>query len=35
MLYLMYRIVKLHTAYFNEEGVLITQPLECAKHYFK
>ena len=29
------RIVKLHTAFFNEEGVLITHPLECAKHYFR
>ena len=25
----------LHTAYYNEEGVLITNPLMCAKHYVK
>ena len=29
------RMVKLHTVYHNEEGVLITQPIKCAKHYFK
>lgn len=24
-----------HTAYYNEEGVMITNPLMCAKHYLK
>ena len=24
-----------HTAYYNKEGVLITNPLMCAKHYLK
>ena len=24
-----------HTAYYNEEGVLVTNPLMCAKHYLR
>ena len=24
-----------HTAYYNKEGVMITNPLMCAKHYVK
>ena len=27
--------LRIHTAYYNDEGVLITNPLMCAKHYFK
>ncbi len=29
------RLLKLHTAYFNKDGVLITLPLDCAKRYLK
>jgi len=28
-------MVKIHTAYYNDDGVLITQPVACALHYFR
>ena len=34
-LYFHYSFLRIHTAYYNDEGVLITNPLMCAKHYFK
>lgn len=29
------RFIKLHTAYFNAEGILVTAPVKCAVNYFK
>ena len=28
------RFLKLHTAYFNAEGILVTAPVKCAVNYF-
>ena len=33
-IYFYYSFCRIHTAYYNDEGVLITNPLMCAKHYF-
>jgi len=29
------RVLKVHTAYFNAEGILVTAPVMCATHYLK
>ena len=29
------RFLKLYTAYFNAEGILVTAPIKCTVNYFK
>ena len=35
ILYFVIRLLKVHTAYYTSDGILVTQPLSCAKHYIK
>ena len=30
-----FRFLKFHTGYYTPDGILVTKPLACAKHYLK
>lgn len=32
---IIFRLLKFHKAYYDKEGLLVTEPLQCARHYLK